>query len=170
MRTAADLPETAAKALVRTAIDTAPPWARPSPVEGRLLELATENNEEEYVTCKECILWLRLRERAGDEAGMIDPEQGDFWYTYLLGTPAFSNARWQDWCLFIAQQAERQGFALSPRLLTAFIEHPTWVDAYLNAAILKALLAVEPVNPLTVLSPELSTGAFSVVDLQALRA
>lgn len=53
----------------------------------------------------------------------------------------------------MAQDAEKKGFALNPRLLTAFRQHPTEIDAYLRVATFKALLVAEQEEPLTSLPP-----------------
>lgn len=151
LRAAADLPSDLANVLVRTAIHAAPPFARPTPVEGWIFEKATDHAD--ILNCKECILWLRTRKCASDEAGLIEPAQGQYWLRALDMPPVLSTTPWARRCRTVAQDAEREGFALSPRLLNVFIEHPTWIDAYLCVSMFKAMLSAEQVEPLTDLPP-----------------
>ena len=136
LRLADELPSVLANRWVRAAIHEAPPSCRPPPVEAWMFELATDHGEA--LDCGHLVGWLRLRRVLGDDAGVMDPEAARYGYWQLGIPPRFGGSRWARACREVARDAEPLGFGLSPRLVTAFRDHPAWTRPYLRCATFKA--------------------------------
>ena len=160
LRLADELPSVLANRRVRAAIHAAPPACRPPPLEAWLFDAATDHGDG--IDCAHVVGWLRLRRVLGDDAGVMDPETARYWYWQLGIPPRFSGPRWARACREVAHAAERLGFGLAPRLVTAFRDHPAWTRAYLRCATFKAWLVAENDPELAVPPPSpgpISAGA-----------
>ena len=154
------LPSARANDLVRAAIHEAPPDCRPPTADAWLFDVATDHGDA--LDGLHAIGWLRLRRVLGDDAGVMDPEAARYWYWQLGIPPRFSGPRWARACRTVAHASERLGFGLSPRLVTAFRDHPAWTRAYLRCATFKAWLVAENDPELAVPPPSpgpISAGA-----------
>ena len=138
LRLADELPSVLANRWVRAAIHAAPPSCRPPPVEAWMFERATDHGEA--LDCGHLVGWLRLRRVLGDDAGVLDSETARYWYGPLGAPPRSRHARWVRRCQAVARAAAPRGFGLSPRLVAAFCDHPTWTPAYLRSADFKGML------------------------------
>ena len=130
------LPPVRANDLVRAAIHAAPPDCHPPMADAWLFDVATDRGEA--LDGLHAIGWLRLRRALGDDAGVMDPEAARYGYWQLGIPPRFGGSRWVRTCREVARDAERLGFGLSPRRVTAFRDHPAWTRPYLRCATFKA--------------------------------
>ena len=135
------LPPARANDLVRAAIHAAPPDCHPPIADAWLFDVATDRGEA--LDGLHAIGWLRLRRAFGRRRGRDVPEAARYGYWQLGIPPRFGGSRWVRTCREVAHASERLGFGLSPRLVTAFRDHPAWTRAYLRCATFKAWLVAE---------------------------